>query len=144
MVINGYTKAFIGEILERARDVQTEWLAASPILPTAEAKIKPVDAAGPPQVNGNSTMRLLNGRVGDYAPADEEVPEAVKELWAAAGPEKFVVEERDRGPLTPDHLREAVRRYKKDRVGGSAGFGGNSLQGKDVAAAKAGGRRLFR
>jgi transcription initiation factor TFIID subunit 11 len=50
----------------------------------------------------------------------------------------------DRGPLTPDHLREALRRYKKERSGGSAGFLGLSLHGKDVVNARIGGRRLFK
>ncbi|KAI7093215.1 hypothetical protein KC316_g21738, partial [Hortaea werneckii] len=32
------------------------------------------------------------------------------------------IEECDRGPLLPDHLREALRRYKKKRAGGAVGF----------------------
>ncbi|KAF2141830.1 uncharacterized protein K452DRAFT_308885 [Aplosporella prunicola CBS 121167] len=52
--------------------------------------------------------------------------------------------ERDRGPLTPDHLREALRRYKKDREGGGMGFLGLSLEGRERTAGRMGGRRLFR
>ncbi|KAI9720319.1 MAG: hypothetical protein M1828_005703 [Chrysothrix sp. TS-e1954] len=100
--INGYTKLFIGELLERALDVQTEWLAAAPQLPTGEVKVPADDG---------STIK---------------------------------VEEMDRGPLLPDHLREAWRRYKKDRDGGGAGYQGLSLQGKEGVAARAGGKRLFR
>lgn len=54
------------------------------------------------------------------------------------------VNELDRGPLLPDHLREALRRYKKSRSGGSVGFTGLSLQGREVAAPRMGGRRLFK
>jgi transcription initiation factor TFIID subunit 11 len=57
------------------------------------------------------------------------------------------VEECDRGPLQPDHLREALRRYKKSRSGGTVGFTGISLYGmenRDVAASRMGGRRLFK
>ncbi|KAI5365324.1 Putative TAFII28-like protein [Septoria linicola] len=57
------------------------------------------------------------------------------------------VEECDRGPLQPDHLREALRRYKKSRSGGTVGFTGISLYGmenRDVAASRMGGRKLFR
>ncbi|KAB2576754.1 putative ankyrin-like protein [Lasiodiplodia theobromae] len=52
--------------------------------------------------------------------------------------------ERDRGPLTPDHLREALRRYKKDREGGAMGFLGLSLEGRERTAGRMGGRRLFK
>ena len=97
--INGYTKVFIGELIERARDVQTEWLAAEPTYFNGEPK-KASDGLG--------------------------------------------AEERDRGPLLPDHLREALRRYKRDREGGSAGFQGVSLGGKDIVASRTGGKRLFR
>ncbi|KAF2153962.1 hypothetical protein K461DRAFT_119440 [Myriangium duriaei CBS 260.36] len=54
------------------------------------------------------------------------------------------VDERDLGPLLPDHLREALRRYKADREGGVVGFTGMSLEGRENAAVRNGGRRLFR
>lgn len=50
----------------------------------------------------------------------------------------------DKGPLTPAHLREALRRYKRDREGGGAGFAGMSLEGVERTMARTGGRRLFR
>ncbi|KAK8199146.1 hTAFII28-like protein conserved region-domain-containing protein [Phyllosticta capitalensis] len=50
----------------------------------------------------------------------------------------------DRGPLTPDHLREALRRYKRDREGGAMGFLGLSLEGRERTAGRMAGRRLFR
>ena len=58
--------------------------------------------------------------------------------------DRFDVDERDRGPLLPDHLREALRRYKKERGGGSAGFRGLSMEGKIATASRTGGKRLFR
>jgi len=67
---------------------------------------------------------------GSAIPEDASMKERIKEEW--------------RGPLTPDHLREAVRRLKKDRAGGAGGFLGVSLTGKERTAAKMGGRRLFR
>ncbi|KAF2668834.1 histone-fold-containing protein [Microthyrium microscopicum] len=50
----------------------------------------------------------------------------------------------DCGPLTPDHFREALRRYKKESVGNAAGFLGLSMKGKENTAARVNGRRLFR
>lgn len=54
------------------------------------------------------------------------------------------IEEADRGPLLPDHLREALRRYKSSRAGGSVGFTGISLARPEVVAPRVGGKRLFR
>jgi transcription initiation factor TFIID subunit 11 len=72
----------------------------------------------------------------DKFPNGEDVPEDAT-LQDRTKPEH-------RGPLTPDHLREALRRMKKDRVGGSAGFQGVSLTGKVSTVPKMGGRKLFR
>ena len=86
--VNGFTKVFIGELIEKAREVQAQWMAAE----------------------------------------------------AATGE----VVERDRGPLLPDHLREALRRYKKDKEGGGAGLKGLSLTAMAGFPTATGGKRLFR
>jgi transcription initiation factor TFIID subunit 11 len=101
--VSAYTKSFIGDIVDRAIDVQIEWQACEDKLPTGE----PVK--------------------DDVATKERTKPD-------------------NRGPLTPDHIREALRRYKKDREGASAGFLGLSLQanGRENVAAKTGGKRLFR
>lgn len=49
-----------------------------------------------------------------------------------------------RGPLTPDMLREALRRYKRDAVGGATGFMGFSGEGRENVAGRTGGKKLFR
>jgi transcription initiation factor TFIID subunit 11 len=103
--INSYTKVFVGEIVDRAREVQKEWLAAAEKLPTGEKN---------------------------------------EEAFGKDGEGEPMVRERDRGPLLPDHLREALRRYKHDRFGGTVGFTGISLEGRESAAVRNGGRRLFR
>lgn len=54
------------------------------------------------------------------------------------------IKQTDKGPLTPAHLREALRRYKRDRDGGGAGFAGMSLEGVERTMARTGGKRLFR
>lgn len=50
----------------------------------------------------------------------------------------------DKGPLMPSHLREALRRYKRDRDGGGAGFAGMSLEGVERTMTRTGGKRLFK
>lgn len=58
----------------------------------------------------------------------------------------MVKQNKELGPLLPDHLREALRRYKRDGEGGGAGLAGVSL-GLGVpgaGAARLGGKRLFR
>jgi hypothetical protein len=50
------------------------------------------------------------------------------------------------GPLEPDHIREALRRYRKDGEGGGAGVEGRTV-GMGLAgsvASRMGGKRLFR
>jgi transcription initiation factor TFIID subunit 11 len=98
--VSGYTKVMIGELIERARDVQLEWQAAAEKLPT-----------------------------GQTVPDDASMADRLNRI--------------DRGPLTPDHLREALRRYRKEHPGGGAGYSGLSLKGKEIAAARMGGRKLF-
>ena len=50
------------------------------------------------------------------------------------------------GPLLPDHIREAFRRYKMNGESGGTGVQALSLRlsGKDVCAARLNGGRLFR
>lgn len=102
MTVNAYTKVFAGEIVDRARQVQREWVAAARELPTGEAN---------KQTQGMGAAK---------------------------------VKEHDMGPLLPDHLREALRRYKHDRDGGSVGFTGLSLEGRESVASRVNGKRLFR
>lgn len=78
-------------------------------------------------------------------PLDTSLPEhdfsrAEPGAWGLG---KFV-EDCDRGPLQPDHLREALRRYKRSRAGGSVGYTGISLGGREGTAARMGGRRMFK
>lgn len=101
LTLMGVTKLFMGEIVERARDVQYECMAKSEMDPT-------------------------------------------KKRWPEGTNPREKKREMDRGPITPDHLREALRRYKKDREGGSAGFLGLSGQGMERAAARLNGKKLFR
>lgn len=99
--MNGYTKIFIGELIEKARQVQLEWLASADTFPD-----------------------------GTPVPPDTPLEDRIAQ--------------RHRGPLTPDHLREALRRHKRSAAGGGAGLTGHSLMGRETAKARVGGRRIFR
>ncbi|KAF7194938.1 Transcription initiation factor TFIID subunit 11 [Pseudocercospora fuligena] len=79
----------------------------------------------------------------------DDLPDDFGEVQPGAWGLSKYIEECDRGPLLPDHLREALRRYKKSRAGGNVGFTGISMfgvDGRDVAAPRigGGGKRMFR
>ncbi|KAF1822995.1 uncharacterized protein K489DRAFT_319357, partial [Dissoconium aciculare CBS 342.82] len=107
-VVMAYTKMFAGMLIESAKEVQDEWLAAE-----------------------------------EKRPDGEEMTSAANVQPGAGNLAKFM-DEVDRGPLLPDHFREAVRRYRKARDGGTTGFTGLSLEGRENAAVRSGGRKLFR
>ncbi|KAI9696178.1 MAG: hypothetical protein M1820_008246 [Bogoriella megaspora] len=177
--INSFTKVFIVELIERARDVQTEWIAAAERLPTGDMnpywehqrkimgmedreKNEPnIGANGDAKQNGHTDQgksvkkeEILSEDSMDLVPKHEESMTTVPDSFDLLANDQSTqdqekrwmdpVREMDRGPLTPDHLREALRRYKKDREGGSAGLQGLSLDGRENAAPRMGGRRLFK
>lgn len=108
LAVKSVSKLFIGELIERARDVQGEWIKA-----TGE---KQSEAPMPP-------------------PKDE------------ASQSQAAKDDR-RGPLRPDHLREAWRRYKMSGDGGWAGIQGlwheQQQSGVERFPVRTGGRRVFR
>lgn len=80
---------------------------------------------------------------GDSKKTDEFIEGAEHIQPGAWGLSKYL-DECDRGPLLPDHLREALRRYKKSRNGGTVGFTGISLERPEVAAPRMGSKKLFK
>ncbi|OCK95997.1 TAFII28-domain-containing protein [Cenococcum geophilum 1.58] len=147
LTINGYTKVFIGELIDRALTIRDEWaasraLVSNPSLPPSllqaglqkpiNYKPNAVPQPGDLQQAGLSQSHLPTPKAPFFLPVEPEISLGER------------LKERDKGPLTPDHLREALRRYKKDREGGAAGFAGLSLEGAERAAGRMGGRALFR
>lgn len=110
--LNGFTKVFIGTLIEEARKVQSQAANAKKTLPSPPL----------PEQNGSRPEITI-----DTDPSAPKKPEYL-------------------GPLLPDHLREALRRYKKNGEGGGAGVEGTSLglglSGSGVM--RLGGKRLFR
>lgn len=219
-VVGAYTKMFTGMLIESAREVQSEWMAAYPKRPdggeqpaykrlrlmteyesdeeneeegkeggatepakeksrspqneqtlpseetTGKGALEGVDAKPAVEkdspVNDNISQEsngLPNGTQTTEAVStpekfqkkrkveDEELPKDMAHIQPGAWGLSKYVEECDRGPLLPEHLREALRRYKKSRSGGTVGFTGISLYGmenRDVAASRMGGRKLFK
>jgi len=94
IAVKSVAKVFAGEIIELARKVQSQYLSATTESPTAE----PDEPSARGQEEG-------------YTDADIA-------QW-----ERNRTETR-RPPLTPDHLREALRRYKFERGGGLVGLMG--------------------
>lgn len=146
VAVTSYSKAFIGDIIDRALTVRDEWSVARTHLPNPDL---------PPQLLRAGLHYPRNHKPG-ATPQLREIGEAGMYASQVAPDSKFLVQvdkdkglkerlqEEDKGPLTPAHLREALRRYKRDREGGGAGVAGMSLEGVERTMARTGGRRLFR
>jgi hypothetical protein len=141
IAIGAYSKFFVGEIVTRALDVQKEWAAAFERERERGRgrgrQEKQKDGEVPSKAGGGS--KAPETKTGDARGSD-----------AQADKSKFVPNPH-KGGLLPDHLREALRRYKGDGEGGGVGFGSTSLgmmgtQGAGTWRAGNGGgaRRLFR
>ena len=168
-VVNSYTKMFAGMLVEEAREVQAEWMAMEAQRADGEENVafkrlkRTYERGG---VDGDETTRPNTREGNDKANgvknetsssptnptstqtdtgANDSQNDSTQPLYpGGAGGLSTSISECDRGPLLPDHLREALRRYKKARKGGTVGFTGLSLEGREVAASRMGGRRLFR
>lgn len=146
LAVKSYSKAFVGELVDRALTVRDEWTAARTHMPNPDMH-PDVLQQGLQEPFGHrpdrkpNRQQLLNARLYNNHPVAEmtfwnEIPRNASL--------RDRVKEEDKGPLTPAHLREALRRYKRDREGGGAGFAGLSLEGPERTLARTGGRRLFR
>ncbi|KAF2875514.1 hTAFII28-like protein conserved region-domain-containing protein [Massariosphaeria phaeospora] len=146
IAVTSYSKGFVGELVDRALTVRDEWAASRSHVPNT-AVPAPILAQGIYWPTGHRT---------DAKPSNQHIQAAGMFLNQVDRDEGFWSEvqrdaplsERlktcDKGPLTPAHLREALRRYKRDRDGGGAGFAGLSLEGPERTLGRTGGRRLFR
>lgn len=146
IAVTSYSKGFIGELVDRALAVRDEWAAVRTHLPNPNL---------PPQILTTCFHQPKAHREGTK-PSNQDIVLAGLYLNRVDREQEYLVkvdenkslEERlrmcDKGPLMPAHLREALRRYKRDRDGGGAGFAGLSLDGPETAAGRMGGKRLFR
>lgn len=129
LTITGYTKAFISDILDIARTVQEEWAATrDPNEMYPEEAFKKLHPPLPQPYNPAPS------NIASPRPVKQE--EVNKTIGEMCGDEL--------GPLMPDHLREALRRYKRSQEAAGTGFMGLSLEGRETTAVRNGGKRLFR
>jgi transcription initiation factor TFIID subunit 11 len=127
-------KVFVGEIVEAARVVQEEWAERWEVAGEEERQRREMQREEKRETEGEEALRRTT--VPTVKPTED--------LYAGANPH--------RGGLLPDHLREAVRKYKAEGEGGGVGFGGYSFGNMGVKGeavprlgmGSAGGRRLFR
>lgn len=193
--VNGFTKVFVGEIVEKARTVQAEWAEAHDQAAHAAFEAEEAAAEKAAQVKaqaaasqsntatptpsgtpgpGSASGPLSNG-VKKESPENDQARPSPRPSPAAgnhASPAPPVQQPSlapvqspalprprrefrpppnpHRGQLLPSHLREALRRSKRDGESGGTGFSGLSLDNLGVKGAftwnsgTVGGRRLFR
>lgn len=91
LAVRSVAKMFTGDIIEGARKVQTQWLDAT-----------------------NESQTGLPSPPAELLKSEEEQDGEKRE-------EKKEEKESRRGPLLPDHLREAMRRHKVAGEGNMAG-----------------------
>ena len=147
LTINGYTKVFIGELIDRALTIRDEWAASRALVPNPSLPPSLLQAGLQKPINYKPNAVPHPGDLQQAGLSQPHLPDPKAPFFLPVELEVCLGErlkERDKGPLTPDHLREALRRYKKDREGGAAGFAGLSLEGAERAAGRTGGRALFR
>ena len=134
-----YGKWFVGEIVERARSVQSEWAVAYDETRRLEKEERQRELQRLEEVRkaGNLTEFELRANAAAIDKLKRQVEEYIPNPHRAG--------------LLPDHLREALRRYKVDGEGGGVGFQGMShgLLGVQGSASwrvgdGATGKRLFR
>lgn len=161
LAVKSVAKLFAGELIEKARKVQSEWLALSgedqALIPSTTTSVQSSQEnalrlkdpslahsssqwGGLSNDNAQTPVKMENsadrGRTFLPSAKSEEEAEHRKEMNRTL-----------RGPLTPDHLREAMRRIKMERAGGVGLLGLGRLQhssGQERFGFKTGGRRLFR
>lgn len=194
--ISGYTKVFVGELIERARTVQEEWANIADAAAIAgaeteareaekqrrikeeeETKKRTSEGIGPNEKSGStpSESQKPGSKPSDPAVEIEETQSQNKstptpkpsqffqaQTQTQSRPPSFMSSKTEsvppfklppnphRAQLLPAHIREALRRYKRDCEGANVGFSGLSTNGLGVKGSftwntrGVGGRRIFR
>ncbi|KOC07508.1 transcription initiation factor TFIID subunit beta [Aspergillus flavus AF70] len=173
--INGFTKVFAGEIIEKARTVQAEWAEAhdqaaiaafeaeeaATMARAANASAPGTPGPGTPGPGGQPQVKQEPSNPSSFpmtrtpgTPVPSGVASSQQSVNGTVQPTRERVFKMPpnphRGQLLPSHLREALRRWKRDGEGGGVGFSGLSMGNLGVrgsvtwGAGSVGGRRIFR
>ncbi|KAJ4304543.1 hypothetical protein N0V90_000069 [Kalmusia sp. IMI 367209] len=146
IAVTSYSKAFIGELIDRALTVRDEYTAARTHTPNAKIEPAVLQQGLQEPFGHRPESKPANSHIQNAGLYPNQVDRS-QGFWTEIPKDaslKDRLKEEDKGPLMPAHLREALRRYKRDREGGGAGFAGLSLEGPERTLARTGGRRLFR
>lgn len=111
--VNQFSKYFIGEIVERARDVQIEYAKAYEKTREEERRWRKEELA-------RLEAKQSSGEVDDHNKI------LARDITRLRREVNEYIPNPHKGGMLPDHLREALRRYRADGEGGGAGFEGSS------------------
>jgi transcription initiation factor TFIID subunit 11 len=144
-----YGKWFVGELVERAREVQQEWAKAYEVTRLAERESRQKELKSLEDKQEEQQKKQDNNNPHRYT--DQQSRLLARDIERLRKEVKEYIPNPHAGGLLPDHLREALRRYKADGEGGGVGFEGLShgLLGVSGSATwrvgdGATGKRLFR
>lgn len=146
IAVTSYSKAFIGELIDRALTVRDEWAAVRTHIPNPDIHPQVLQQGLQEPFGHRKESKPSNAHIQNagFIPGQVDKEKGFWEEVPKDTPLADRLKECDKGPLTSAHLREALRRYKRDREGGGAGFAGLSLEGPERTLARTGGKRLFR
>lgn len=148
VAVTSYSKSFIGELIDRALTVRDEWAAVRTHLPNPNlhpailTQTLQRPSAHIKDERNRPTKMDIEGAGWHVSQVDASEP-----IWKEIDKDASLqerIKESNKGAITPAHLREALRRYKRDRDGGGAGLAGMSLEGVERTMGRTGGKRLFR
>ncbi|KAK5088182.1 hypothetical protein LTS08_004759 [Lithohypha guttulata] len=144
------TKAFAIEIIERAREVQDECAKAADVGIALEKHARRTRLEEKQKALADREKAESEKEPAAAIPEQERRALQLEILRLSKDAEKYIPN-KHRGGLLPDHLREALRRYKNDGDGNGFGFGGLShpllgIRGSNAWRVGDGaiGQRLFR
>lgn len=143
--VNGYTKIFIGLLIERALEIQQQQAGHLPTPPPDAGRNMESDPDLPLDLDFDAGQSSSFDS-GLFSPTTIQHSSSAPSTQSNSQATTDKHHKEPLGPLLPDHIREAFRRYKMNGESGGIGVQGLSLRlsGKDLCAARLHGGRLFR